>query len=59
MTWQFFVMYSDEQVKPIKVKKHGRKEKSLFKYGLTEIAGVLLSIENQSNESIFKFLSCT
>jgi len=59
-TWSYLVgIYLHEQVKPIKVKKHGRKEKSLFKYGLTEIAGVLLNIENQSNTSISKFLSCT
>jgi hypothetical protein len=59
-TWSYLVgIYLHEQVKPVKVKKHGRKAKSLFKYGLTEIAGVLLNAENQSNTNIFKFLSCT
>jgi hypothetical protein len=59
-TWSYLVgIHLHEQVKPIKVKKHGRKAKSLFKYGLTEIAGALLNAENKTNINIFKFLSCT
>ncbi len=44
---------------PITIKKHGRKAKSIFKYGLNFLAGVLLNNENQSNMDIFQFLSCT
>jgi hypothetical protein len=59
-TWSYLLgIYLHEQAKPIKVLKHGRKAKSLFKYGLTYIAEILLSIENQSNMNVFKFLSCT
>jgi len=47
------------QINPITVKKHGRKAKSIFKYGLNFLAGVLLNNENQSNMNIFYFLSCT
>mgnify|MGYP001098154636 CR=1 FL=1 len=44
---------------PIKIKKHGRKAKSLFKYGLNYIANLLLSNDiDKINESC-KFLSCT
>jgi hypothetical protein len=58
--WSYLVgIYLHEQVKTIRVLKHGRKEKSLFKYGLTCIANVLLNDENQANINIFKFLSCT
>ena len=32
-----------DNLKPIKIKKHGRRAKSLFKYGLTYIANLLLA----------------
>jgi transposase len=32
-----------DKIRPIKIKKHGRRAKSLFKYGLTYLAKVLLS----------------
>jgi len=44
---------------PIKIKKHGRKAKSIFKYGLNYVANVLLNTQNQNNIPIFEFLSCT
>jgi len=44
---------------PIQIKKHGRKAKSIFKYGLSFIASILLNSENQYNVNIFQFLSCT
>jgi hypothetical protein len=44
---------------PIKIKKHGRKAKSIFKHGLSHIANCLLNAENQNNINIFSFLSCT
>lgn len=46
-------------INPIKIKKHGRKAKSIFKYGLSFLASVLLNTENQYNDNIFRFLSCT
>ena len=47
------------QIKPIEIKKHGRKAKSIFKNGLSFIASILLNNENQTDINIFKFLSCT
>jgi hypothetical protein len=46
-------------IRPIKIKKHGRKAKSLFKYGLIYLSNVLFT--NNLNDFIFccKFLSCT
>lgn len=44
---------------PIPIKKHGRKAKSIFKYGLSFLANALLNSENQSDTKIFQFLSCT
>ena len=52
-------IFLHENVKPIRVKKHGRKAKSIFKYGLSFIASILLNAENLSNINIFDFLSCT
>ena len=45
--------------KPIIIKKHGRKAKSIFKYGLDFLAKILLNSKNQSNIEIYQFLSCT
>jgi transposase len=59
-TWAYLIGdYLHKYVKPIKVKKHGKKAKSLFKYGLTYIASVLLNDFFQDDIDIYKFLSCT
>ncbi len=52
-------IYLDRNIKPIKIKTHGRKAKSLFKHGLSYIANALLNTENECSINIFKFLSCT
>lgn len=44
---------------PIIIKKHGRKAKSIFKYGLNFIMQVLLNAENKADINVFDFLSCT
>lgn len=43
----------------IKVLHHGRKAKSLFKYGLEYISQCLLNHTNRYRIDIFKFLSYT
>ena len=59
-TWAYLVGdYLHRYIKPIPIKKHGNKAKSLFKYGLTYIATVLLNAFFQDDIDIFKFLSCT
>jgi len=59
-TWAYLVGdYLHRYIKPIPIKKHGNKAKSLFKYGLTYIATVLLNALFQDDIDIFKFLSCT
>ena len=47
------------QRKPVVIKKHGRKAKSIFKYGLNAIMQVLLNTDSQININIYSFLSCT
>jgi hypothetical protein len=46
-------------LRPIKIKKHGRRAKSLFKYGLTYIANLLFSNDIDKFNQCCKFLSCT
>ncbi|KAA6350187.1 hypothetical protein EZS27_002453 [termite gut metagenome] len=43
-TWAYIVgIYVHENLKQLKIRKHGRREKSLFKYGLGIIANILLN----------------
>ena len=44
---------------PIKIKKHGRRAHSLFKYGLTFLSKVLFSNDINMLNDCFIFLSCT
>ena len=48
-----------DTLKPIKIKKHGRRAKSLFKYGLNYIANLLFSSDIDKFNQCCKFLSCT
>ncbi len=57
--WCYKVGIYLHRIRPIQIKKHGRKAKSIFKYGLSFIANILLNPENQNNTNIFQFLSCT
>ena len=43
----------------IRILKHGKRAKSLIKYGLEEIANVLLKPLYKPKFDVFKFLSCT
>lgn len=51
--------YIDREIKPIKIKKHGNRAVSVFKYGLDYIAHSLLSGFNRFNINLIQFLSCT
>lgn len=46
---------------PIKVKKHGRLAKSIFRYGLDHLRSIVTDLDLKQNEFLFslKFLSCT
>jgi hypothetical protein len=41
--WVYRVGIHLDTLQPIKIKKHGRRAKRLFKYGLTYIANLLFS----------------
>jgi len=57
--WCYKVGIHLHQLKPIIIKKHGRKAITIFKYGLNYIANVLLNSLNQGDINIMEFLSCT
>jgi hypothetical protein len=52
-------IYLHENVCRITIKKHGRKAKSIFKYGLSYVAATLLNSQHKDDISIVEFLSCT
>jgi len=58
-TWAYKVGIYLNEIKPIKIKKHGRRAKSIFKYGLVFLASVLFSNNLEDFELCCKFLSCT
>jgi len=59
--WAYKVgVHKDRAVRPITIKKHGRKQYSFFKYGLLHIAHVLFNIiDYESFDDCVKILSCT
>lgn len=52
-------IYRHNNIEPIKIKKHGRKAYSFFKYGLIFIAHAFLCSIIQHIEILVKILSCT
>ena len=58
--WAYVVgVFASENIKPIRILKHGKKAKSLLKHGLEIIATILLNPMVTTDIEIFKFLSCT
>lgn len=57
--WAYKVGIFMNEICPIKIKKHGRKAHSLFKYGLTYLANALFSRDISKINQYYKFLSCT
>jgi len=52
-------IYLHENIRPIEIKKHGRKAESIFKYGLKQVANYLLNPSYHDVSELFEFLSCT
>ena len=54
--WSYLVgKHKDTNVKPIRILKHGRKAKSLVKYGLEEISTILMRPAYTPKFDVFKF----
>jgi hypothetical protein len=58
--WAYVVGdFVDNNIKPIRILKHGRRAKSILKHGLEVIAEILLNPLAVAQINIFQFLSCT
>ena len=58
-TWAYIVGIELDILNPIKIKKHGRRTKSIMKYGLDYITNVLFSNDLKELQKCCDFLSCT
>lgn len=61
LCWVFLTGEWLDQLKPLSVKKHGRKAKSIFRYGFDYLRNIMLNLEQKMDEFLdaLKFLSCT
>lgn len=61
LCWTFLVGDWLHQLKPLSIKKHGRRAKSLFRYGLDYLRNMMLNLEQKIDEFVdaLQFLSCT
>ena len=51
--------FIDTHLRPIKIKKHGRRAVSVCRYGLDYLSRVLMTGRNELNVNVIQFLSCT
>ncbi len=58
-TLVYIVGIEQDRIRPIKIKKHGRRAKSLMVYGLDYISTLLFSNDLKEFEKCCDFLSCT
>lgn len=61
LCWAFLVGEWLHQLKPLPIKKHGRRAKSLFRYGFDYLRNIVLNLEQKMDEfrDVLQFLSCT
>ncbi len=57
--WTYRIGIYLDSIKPIKIKKHGRRAQSFFKYGLGSLSNVLLNNNLNQFEHYCKFSLCT
>lgn len=61
LCWAFRTGQWLHEIKPLKLKKHGRKAKSIFRYGFDHLRRIVLNLEQEADRFVhaLKFLSCT
>lgn len=61
MCWAILMGQWLHEKTPLKIKKHGRKAKSIFRYGLDNLRSIVLDLDLKHDEFVhsLKFLSCT
>lgn len=61
LCWVFLTGEWLHQRQPLVVKKHGRRAKSLFRYGFDHLRHIVLNLEQKGDQfsQALQFLSCT
>ncbi|NJM64785.1 MAG: IS4 family transposase [Leptolyngbyaceae cyanobacterium CRU_2_3] len=61
LCWVFLTGEWLHRLKPLTLKKHGRRAKSLFRYGFDYLRNIVLNLERKMDEflNVLQFLSCT
>ena len=61
LCWTFLAGEWLHQLKPLSIKKHGRRAKSLFRYGFDYLRNIMLNLEQKMADFLnaLQFLSCT
>jgi len=61
LCWAFLTGLWLHQHNPLKLKSHGRREKSLFRYGFDYIRNIVVNLDQKMEQffEILQFLSCT
>ncbi|MGG6265466.1 IS4 family transposase [Leptolyngbya sp. AN03gr2] len=61
LCWAILIGEWLHQLKPLTIKKHGRRAKSIFRYGLDHLRNIVLNFERKASEfmQVLQFLSCT
>jgi hypothetical protein len=61
LCWVFLTGEWLHQLKPLVIKKHGRRVKSIFRYGFDHLRNIVLNLEQKMDEFLdaLLFLSCT
>lgn len=59
LCWVFLTGEWLQQLKPISIKKHGRKAKSIFRYGFDHLRNIVLNLEQKMDQflEVLQFLS--
>ena len=60
VVWVYLVGdHRDQNVKPIRILKNGRRAMSVVRYGRMEIESVMQRQHYKNKSDVFKYLSCT
>jgi hypothetical protein len=61
LCWVIVIGERLHQLKPLTIKKHGRRAKSIFRYGFDHLRNIVLNLDQKMDDFVntIQFLSCT